>query len=127
MGSTYGADASITGSLAVDGDIDLGSGDDDVDVDAGTLFIDAGNDRVGIGTLTPDYTLDVAGNIGVDQLNQKLQCVLNPTGISLKRGERELRVGDKVLQTRNNYNKMIFNSIEDMFQQMIDNGIAKKR
>jgi len=67
MGSIYGADASITGSLAVDGDIDLGSGDDDINVDSGTLFIDADNNRVGIGTLTPDYTLDVVGNIGVDQ------------------------------------------------------------
>ena len=66
MGSTYGASASITGSLAVDGDIDLGSGDDDVDVDSGTLFIDAGNNRVGIGTSSPDYELDVAGNVGVD-------------------------------------------------------------
>ncbi len=64
--------------------------------------LDSFND---IQVLTPMYR----GNIGVDQLNQKLQCVLNPTGISLKRGERELRVGDKVLQTRNNYNKMIFN------------------
>ena len=49
------------------------------------------------------------GDIGVDQLNQKLQQVLNPSGASLKRGDRELRVGDKVLQTRNNYGKMTFN------------------
>jgi len=65
--SEYGSNASITGTLIVDGNIDLGSGDDDVDVDAGTLFIDASNDRVGIGTESPDYKLDVAGNIGVDQ------------------------------------------------------------
>jgi hypothetical protein len=31
------------------------------------FFSDAGNNRVGIGTNSPDYTLDVAGNIGVDQ------------------------------------------------------------
>lgn len=49
------------------------------------------------------------GDIGVDQLNQKLQEVLNPSGSSLKRGDRELREGDKVLQTRNNYGKMTFN------------------
>jgi hypothetical protein len=36
-------------------------------MDAGTLFVDAANDRVGIGTDSPDYELDVAGNIGVDQ------------------------------------------------------------
>jgi len=67
MGSEYGQNAIITGSLEVDGDIGLGSGDDDVDLDSGTLFVDGDNDRVGIGTSTPDYTLDVAGNIGVDQ------------------------------------------------------------
>ena len=67
MGSEYGENAIITGSLAVDGDIDLGSGDDDVNVDSGTLFIDADNNRVGIGTNAPDYELDVAGNIGVNQ------------------------------------------------------------
>jgi hypothetical protein len=65
--SEYGSNANITGTLIVDGNIDLGSGNDDVDVDAGTLFIDASNDRVGIGTESPDYKLDVAGNIGVDQ------------------------------------------------------------
>ena len=65
--SEYGANASITGSLNVDGDIDLGSGDDDVNLDNNTLFVDADQDRVGIGTTTPDYTLDVAGDIGVDQ------------------------------------------------------------
>ena len=31
------------------------------------LFVDGGNDKVGIGTDQPDYTLDVAGDIGVDQ------------------------------------------------------------
>jgi exodeoxyribonuclease V alpha subunit len=67
-----------------------------------TYGLDPFND---IQVLTPMYR----GDIGVDQLNQKLQQVLNPAGSSLKRGDRELREGDKVLQTRNNYGKMIFN------------------
>jgi exodeoxyribonuclease V alpha subunit len=58
-----------------------------------------------IQVLTPMYR----GEIGVDQLNHTLQQALNPNGAALKRGERELRVGDKVLQTRNNYDKMVFN------------------
>lgn len=49
------------------------------------------------------------GEVGVDQLNRELQQALNPEGASLQRGERLLRVGDKVLQTRNNYDKMVFN------------------
>jgi len=65
--SEYGSNASITGSLNVDGSIDLGSGDDDVNLDSNTLFVDADQNKVGIGTTSPDYTLDVAGDIGVDQ------------------------------------------------------------
>jgi hypothetical protein len=65
--SEYGSNANITGSLIVDGDIDLGSGDDDINLDNNTLVVDADQDRVGIGTTTPDYTLHVAGDIGVDQ------------------------------------------------------------
>ena len=65
--SEYGSNASITGSLDVDGSIDLGSGDDDVNLDSNTLFVDADQNKVGIGTASPDYTLDVAGDIGIDQ------------------------------------------------------------
>ena len=55
--------------------------------------------------LTPMYR----GEVGVDQLNNVLQQALNPSGASLTRGDKELRVGDKVLQTKNNYDKMVFN------------------
>ena len=58
--SRYGDDASITGSFVVDGEIDLGSGDDAVDIDAGTLFVSASNDRVGIGTDSPDALLHIS-------------------------------------------------------------------
>jgi len=34
---------------------------DDLEIDSGTLSIDAANNRVGIGTITPDCTLHVAG------------------------------------------------------------------
>ncbi len=61
--SEYGDNANITGSLNVDGDIDLGSGDDDVNLDSNTLFVDADVNRVGIGTTSPDHELHVAGDI----------------------------------------------------------------
>ena len=49
--------------------------DNDTDVDfqvkgtgeSNLIRTDAANDRVGIGTSTPDYTLDVAGNAGFDE------------------------------------------------------------
>ncbi|NJL93519.1 MAG: ATP-dependent RecD-like DNA helicase [Anaerolineae bacterium] len=49
--------------------------------------------------------------IGVNALNEALQAALNPPG---RRAERRLagelfRVGDKVMQTRNNYEKEVFN------------------
>ena len=49
------------------------------------------------------------GELGVTQLNQKLQEVLNPTGPELTAGARCYRLGDKVMQVRNNYELDIFN------------------
>ncbi len=46
---------------------------------------------------------------GTLQLNQLLQRGLNPHGQSWTRGGVEFRVGDKVMQTRNNYDKAVFN------------------
>ena len=41
--------------------------DGDVDIDSNTLFVDSTNNEVGIGTNSPDYELDVVGNIGLDE------------------------------------------------------------
>jgi len=49
------------------------------------------------------------GDVGAIRLNRMLQETLNPHGRSHRRGEVELRVGDKVMQLRNNYEKMVFN------------------
>ncbi len=49
------------------------------------------------------------GEVGTAQLNSLLQERLNPRGEGLNRGERLFRVGDRVLQTRNNYEKEVFN------------------
>jgi hypothetical protein len=67
--SRYGDGADITGSLIVDGEVELGDGDDDIimDGDDMTLVVDAGNNRVGILTEDPDYALHVAGDMSVDQ------------------------------------------------------------
>ena len=47
--------------------------------------------------------------VGVDNLNEMLQAEINPTGNELKRGDTIYRVGDKVIQTVNNYDKDVFN------------------
>ena len=65
--SKYGNSADITGSLIVDGGVDLGSGDDDVYIDSDTVFVDASTNRVGIKTESPAYELHVAGDMGVNE------------------------------------------------------------
>jgi len=49
------------------------------------------------------------GFVGVDRLNAELQRRLNPSQEGLKIGMREIRVHDKVMQIRNNYEKDVFN------------------
>jgi len=49
------------------------------------------------------------GLAGVDRLNLELQKALNPNSASFQLGSKELRTGDKVMQTRNNYDKEVFN------------------
>jgi exodeoxyribonuclease V alpha subunit len=51
------------------------------------------------------------GTVGVGNLNERLQDVLNPANSSGDRliAGRRYRVGDKVIQMRNNYDKDVFN------------------
>ncbi len=47
------------------------------------------------------------GTVGTENLNRELQQMLNPRGRVIK-GDR-FRVGDRVMQARNNYDKEVFN------------------
>ena len=49
------------------------------------------------------------GAIGVHQLNDRLREALNPAGTEVTRFGRTFRVGDRVLQSVNNYDKDVFN------------------
>lgn len=49
------------------------------------------------------------GPTGAIALNEMLQRVLNGSGDDVQRGNKILRVNDKVMQLRNNYDKDIFN------------------
>ena len=58
-----------------------------------------------IQVLTPMHR----GPVGSTTLNAALQEALNPKGYELRRGERRYRVGDKVMQIKNNYDRDVFN------------------
>ncbi|HVH43688.1 MAG TPA: AAA family ATPase, partial [Labilithrix sp.] len=49
------------------------------------------------------------GPVGTVALNEALQATLNPTGPGLTRGKVTFRVGDKVMQLRNDYDKNVYN------------------
>jgi len=49
------------------------------------------------------------GAAGAENLNALLQERLNPSGAALQRGGTTYRENDKVMQTRNNYDKEVFN------------------
>jgi len=58
-----------------------------------------------IQVLTPMHR----GVVGATHLNSVLQQVLNPREDGITRGGRNFRMGDKVMQIRNNYDKEVFN------------------
>lgn len=49
------------------------------------------------------------GIVGIENLNVLLQEKMNPKGRQISRFGRTFRVGDKVMQIRNNYQKVVFN------------------
>ena len=49
------------------------------------------------------------GNIGAIALNAALQKALNPSKVGLTRGVNTFKLGDRVMQLRNNYEKKVFN------------------
>ncbi len=65
--------------------------------------VDPLSDRVQV--LTPLYR----GLVGVDNLNRVFQEILNRSPVELRVGERIFKLGDKVMQLKNNYEKEVFN------------------
>lgn len=61
--------------------------------------------RAEVQVLTPMH----AGPLGTVALNELLQATLNPTGPEVKVGRRVFRLGDRVIQTRNDYENDVFN------------------
>ncbi len=68
----------------------------------GTFGFDPVDD---IQVLTPMHN----GIAGASNLNQELQKILNPSTISIQRGNRIFKIADKIMQIRNNYDKHTYN------------------
>lgn len=49
------------------------------------------------------------GTLGTKNLNRLLQDAMNPYGFQIERGGERFRVGDKVMQVQNNYDKDVYN------------------
>ena len=59
-----------------------------------------------IQVLTPMHK----GTLGTENLNRELQSLLNTSSsVEITRGDRCFRLNDRVMQTRNNYEKEVFN------------------
>lgn len=58
-----------------------------------------------IQVLTPMHK----GVVGAENLNLALQTAVNPGDAAITRGRSHFRVNDKVMQIRNNYDKLVFN------------------
>jgi len=66
------------------------------------------------------------GELGTIALNRLLQAALNPAMVGkkeLRRGEKILREGDRVMQIKNNYTKQVFNG--DVGTVMLADGAAQ--
>ncbi len=63
------------------------------------------------------------GPLGVDEINRQLQDLLIPGGKEIQRGNRRFRVGDKVLQVRNDYDLDLFNGDPGRIEEIdLENG-----
>jgi exodeoxyribonuclease V alpha subunit len=66
-------------------------------------------------------TPQVRGSLGTVNLNQQIQKTVNPPAENKKQmmlGEKIYRVGDRVIQTRNNYDLGVFNGDIGFIQEM---------
>ncbi len=61
--------------------------------------------RRDVQVLTPMH----AGAVGTTALNRRLGEALNPEGEAITRGNKQFRVGDRVIQTKNDYDADVFN------------------
>ena len=49
------------------------------------------------------------GPIGTEEMNRRIQDLVNPTGTPVLKGIRELRTGDRIVNLKNDYDNEVFN------------------
>lgn len=76
-----------------------------------------------IQVLTPMHR----GEVGTTLLNQRLQAALNPHGAERKVGEQVFRVKDKVIQTKNDYDRGVFNGELGEITKIAEDGTVTVR
>lgn len=81
-----------------------------------------------------DWTEDVQiiapmykGDCGVDALNDRLREAAGFGGRELERGGQRWRVGDRVIQTRNDYDKEVFNGDMGRISEVSSDGVVSVR
>ncbi|HZL17399.1 MAG TPA: ATP-dependent RecD-like DNA helicase [Polyangia bacterium] len=64
------------------------------------------------------------GELGAGNLNQLLQEALTTGAAGIERGTRQLRVGDKVMQIRNDYDKEVWNGDSGIVESASEEALA---
>ena len=62
------------------------------------------------------------GEVGADGLNRDLQDLLNPGQIEVERGGKRYRIGDKIMQIRNDYDREVWNGDVGLITQIDKQG-----
>ena len=64
------------------------------------------------------------GACGVDALNERLRLALGAGGREVRQGARTWRIGDRVIHTRNDYEKEVFNGDMGRIARITDGGLV---
>ena len=62
------------------------------------------------------------GEVGADGLNRDLQDLLNPGQIEVERSGKRYRIGDKIMQIRNDYDREVWNGDVGLITQIDKQG-----
>jgi exodeoxyribonuclease V alpha subunit len=91
-----------------------------------TTLLEVVENRLPLRGITPDRVQVLSptrkGPLGTDALNLRLQQLLNPDGEVVRRHGRALRVGDRVICTRNRYDVDVFNGDIGYLRSFAKNG-----